>query len=88
MEEDEDTLAEQQFQEDLLGREEYETRGANKIQYVLKEQRNVTLDFKQACRLWCKFSDEEYCAGWMSMESFNDLDEKIVYAYDTYKDKI
>lgn len=71
-----------------FGHEDYEIRGAKKIQHVLKEARNIELDFKSACRLWQKFSDEEYCAGWMSMEAFADLDEKIIFAYDNYGEKI
>lgn len=80
--------------DERFGFEVYEISGASKIQHVLKEQREVDVNFRAACRLWAKFSDEEYCAGWMSMESFEsaddsggrfaNLDAAILYAYDTY----
>jgi len=84
----EDESSETRIDLDEFGFEEYETRGTAKIQAVLKEHRSVELDFRTAYGLWRDFSDKEYCAGWMSMESFTDLDATILLAYDTYGKKI
>jgi len=74
----------QEESDEKFGFEEYEIRGATKIQHVLKTSRNVDISFRDACLLWRKFSDEKYCASWMSMEAFIDLDAKILFAHDAY----